>query len=272
MDNWLLIIVGVVFLVSVIVGCVRGFFKIGISLLSTVLTIVIMMLLNPYVSQALTKYTPINDMIGEKCIQAFMPEIPAEELAKLDLSGTPFAQLDMDALSGVEDVDWESHGISSEDILNVIGEIPKDIQIKEIEESPLPQFFKNIILENNNTEIYGEMGVSSFPEYVAYYISRMVIKIISFLITFLLAIIIVKALMVAVDIIGELPVLGLFNRIGGAAVGALSALVMVWLGFLVITILYSTTAGKACFEMIDQSQILTFLYDKNILLQKLLKF
>lgn len=272
MDNWLLIIVGVVFLVSIIVGCVRGFFKIGISLLSTVLTIVIMVVLNPYISQALTKYTPINNMIAERCIQAFVPEIAVEELAKLDLSDTPLAKLDIDALIKSESVDWESLGIESEDILKVIGEIPKDAQIKQIEESPLPVFLKDIILENNNAEIYKEMGVTSFPEYVAYYISRMVIKILAFLITFLLAIIIVKALIVAVDILGELPVLGLFNRIGGAAVGALSALLLVWVGFLVMTLLYSTTVGKACFEMIDQSQILTFIYDKNILLQTLLKF
>lgn len=272
MDNWLLIIVGVIFLVSIVVGYVRGFFKIGLSLLSTVLTIVIMIVLNTYVSQALTKYTPIDDMISEKCIEAFMPEIAAKELAKMDLSGTPLADVDPAVLADVNSLDWEQLGITTKDILKIMGEIPKDTQIKEIEGSSLPDFMKSLILENNNTEIYEELGVTSFPEYVASYISRMVIKIISFLVTFLLAVIIVKALMVAVDIIGELPVLGLFNRFGGAAVGALTALILVWLGFLVITLLYSTEVGKECFGMIEKSHILTFLYDKNILLQKLLKF
>ena len=45
--------------------------------------------------------------------------------------------------------------------------------------------------------------------------ARLVLKLISFLVTFLLAIIIVKALMFAVNIIGELPVLGLINRFAG---------------------------------------------------------
>lgn len=272
MDNWLLIIVGVLFLVCMIVGFVRGFFKIGLSLLSTVLTIVLMIILNPYVAQALTKYTPIDDMIETKCIEAFMPQISTEELAKIDLSGTPLAGLNEDQLADLDKLDLDRLGITAKDILKVIGEIPKEVQIQQIEDSTLPTFMKDIILENNNTEIYNELSVSSFPEYVASYISRMVIKIISFLVTFLLVVIIVKALMVAVDIIGELPVVGPLNHFGGALLGIVVALMFVWLGFLILTVLYSTAVGKTCFEMIESSQVLTFLYDKNILLQKLLKF
>lgn len=154
----------------------------------------------------------------------------------------------------------------------MIGEIPKDAQIKQIENSTLPSFMKNIILENNNSEIYSELNVLSFPEYVATYISRMVIKIISFLVTFLLAIIIVRALMAAVDIIGELPVLGLINRFAGALAGVFVALLIVWFAFLILTLVYSTPVGRMCFDLIEDSAILSFLYDKNILLQKLLKF
>ena len=40
MNNWLLIVVGVIFLVGMVVGGIRGFFKIGLSLLSSVLTII----------------------------------------------------------------------------------------------------------------------------------------------------------------------------------------------------------------------------------------
>ena len=272
MKNWLLIIVGVIFLVSIIVGYVRGFFRIGLSLLSTVLTIVLMIVLNPLVAQALTKYTPIDEMIEQKCIEAFMPENSTESLAGLDLGDTPLAGLNADQLADINSLDWDRLGITGRDILKVMGEIPRDTQIKEIEESSLPVFLKEVILENNNSEIYKELNVSSFPEYVASYISRMVVKILSFLVTFLLAVIIVKALMAAVDIIGELPAIGFLNHFGGGVIGAVTALLLVWLGFLVLTILYSGTVGKACFEMIESSRILTFLYDKNILLQMLLKF
>lgn len=272
MDNWLLIIVGVIFLICIIVGAVRGFFKSALSLLSTVLTIVLMIVLNPYVAQALTKYTPIDDMIETKCIEAFMPEISTEELGKIDLKDTPLGGLSEDDVANLNQLDWDRLGITEKDVLKVIGEIPKDVQIKMIEDSTLPTFMKELILENNNSAIYHELSVTSFPEYVASYIARMVIKIVSFLVTFLLAVIIVKALMAAVDVIGELPVVGTLNHIAGAVLGVFVALVIVWLGFLILTMVYSTAVGKQCFDMIESSQLLTFLYEKNVLLQKLVKF
>lgn len=272
MNNWLLIIVGMIFLISIAVGYIRGFFKIGLSLLSSVLTIVLVIFLSPYVAKALTDLTPVDEMIEEKCVEAFMPELSAEIFAGKDLSGTPFEGLDAEQLGNLSDLDFERYGITAEDVLGVIGEIPKDQQIQEIEESPLPGFLKDELLENNNTTIYEELGVSTFAQYVATYISRMVINIISFLVTFILAIIIVKALMAAVDIIGDLPVVGFFNHLGGGIIGAFVALLIVWLGFLVMTLLYTTAAGAAAFDMIEQSRLLTFLYEKNILLSKLISF
>lgn len=272
MNNWLLIIVAMIFLIGIVIGFVRGFFKIGLSILSTVMTIVLMIFLNPYVAEALTKYTPVDDMIKDKCIEMFMPKLSAEELAEIDLSKTPLAGLSKEQLADLGSIDWESMGIEEKDILKVLGEIPKDEQIKQVEKSLLPSFMKNAILENNNSEIYKILGVASFTEYVAAYIAQMAIKLVSFLVTFLLAIIIVRALMAAVDIIGELPVLGTLNHIAGGILGIAGALLFVWLGFLVITVMYSTAFGKTCFDMIESSRILTFLYDKNILLQKLLRF
>ena len=118
----------------------------------------------------------------------------------------------------------------------------------------------------------GELGVKSFPRYVAAYASHLVLNLLSFLVTFLLAIILVKALMFAVNIIGELPVLGLANHIAGGALGLLLALVIVWIGFLIMTLAYTTEAGSACFEMVEKSSILRFLYETNPLLIRLLKF
>ncbi len=114
----------------------------------------------------------------------------------------------------------------------MIGEIPKDTQIRQIENAPMPQFLKDELIENNNSTIYGELGVQSFPQYVAAYLSRMVLNLMSFLVTFLLAIIIVKALMFAVNIIGELPVLGIVNHIAGGVLGLVLAMVIVWVDFL----------------------------------------
>nr|WP_294492765.1 CvpA family protein [uncultured Mediterraneibacter sp.] len=272
MNNWLLIIVATIFIVCIVVGYVRGFLKLGISLLSTVITMIIVLFLSPYVADALAEYTPVDEYIEARVVEAFIPEITQEDLAQYDLSGTPFAELSPEQMQNLNELDWNLLGITADDIMNMIGDIPKDVQIQEIENAPLPQFLKDQLLENNNSTIYDELGVQSFPNYVAAYISRLVLNLLAFLVTFLLAIIIVKALMFAVDIIGELPVLGLVNRIAGGALGLALAVVVVWIGFLVMTLAYTTEAGQACFEMVEQSSVLRFLYDTNPLLIRLLGF
>ena len=140
MDNWLLIIVGVIFLVSMVVGGIRGFFKIGLSLLSTALTIVLVLFLSPFVADALQNHTPVNDVIEKKVVEAFMPEISTEELGSMDLSGTALGELSPDEIASLNEADWDMLGITPQDILSVMGEIPKDVQIKEIESAPLRHF------------------------------------------------------------------------------------------------------------------------------------
>lgn len=272
MDNWLLIIVAAVFVVCVAAGLIRGFLKLGLSLLSTVITLVIILVLAPYVSDALAKYTPVDDYIESRVVEAFVPDVTEEQLSQMDLSGTPLAELSQEQLQNLNNMDWDLLGISAEDLLNLIGDIPKDVQIREIQNAPVPQFLKDQLMDNNNSAVYSELGVKDFPHYVAAYISRLVLHLVSFLVTFLLAIIIVKALMFAVDIIGELPVLGLVNRLAGGVLGLVLALVIVWIGFLVMTLAYTTSAGTACFEMMEKSPFLQFLYNTNPLLIRLLAF
>lgn len=63
MDNWLLIVVGTIFLICIIIGIIRGAIKIVVSLAATILTLVIVMFATPYVSSFLYKVTPIKDMV-----------------------------------------------------------------------------------------------------------------------------------------------------------------------------------------------------------------
>ena len=79
MENWLLLAVGIVFLVCMIAGFVKGFLRIGLSLLSTILTLVLVSFLSPYVSDALMKHTPAQDVLEKKIVEAFMPEFSADD-------------------------------------------------------------------------------------------------------------------------------------------------------------------------------------------------
>lgn len=61
--NWLTIAVAGVFLLGFLIGIYRGAIRIAVSLATTILTIVIVVAALPYVSSAIEKHTPIDEMI-----------------------------------------------------------------------------------------------------------------------------------------------------------------------------------------------------------------
>lgn len=251
--NWLLVGVGIIFLIGMIVGYVRGFIKIIVSFGVTVATVILVIAATPKVADVLKKYTPIDDMIQKKAVSMMTPDI-----SEIDLSGTE-----------LEGVDLETSGITMEEIKEKLGEIeiPRQKQIELLESADIPAVFKNGLLENNNNEAYKALNAATFPEYVGNYLADIIIKMVSFLLTFVIVTILVRAVIFALDIITSLPVIKGLNRFAGILVGALISLIVVWIGFFVITLIYDTTIGQECFRWIGESKLLTFLYDQNIILE-----
>lgn len=251
--NWLLIGVGIIFAICMIAGYVRGFIKIVVSLVVTVATVVVVIVATPYVSKAIVKFTPMDEMIQKKCASMMTPD-----LSNVDLTGTP-----------LEGIDLENAGISMEDIKKAVGdvELPRQKQIELLEKADIPEFFRDGLIENNNNEAYARLRVSTFPEYVGAYLADIIIKMIAFLLTFVIVTIFARAILFGLDAIAALPVLNGINRIAGMGIGMAIAVIIVWVGFFVITLLYTTVIGQECFRLMKESEFLTFLYEKNIILE-----
>lgn len=254
--NWLLISVAVLFLICIIVGYVKGFIRFGVSLLATVVTIVIVVFVSPFVGKFLVAVTPLDDMIKNMCMEAMMPS-----LESIDLTGTPY--------EGYTVEDIEALGISREELIDLIGqqEIPREMQEKAIEAADIPEVLAQGLINNNNTEVYSLFGVKTFAEYVGAFVSDFVVNIISFLLTFVIVTILIRSILFALDIVTELPVLGGLNRVAGIGVGIAVALIIVWIVFLVVTLLYNFDIGKMLFAQIERSKILSLLYDNNYILK-----
>lgn len=233
--NALLLIVGIVFLLSVIIGYKRGLVKIIASLLATLVCIVLVFLISPSVSKWIQESTPLKETVKNKCIELLLPD--------------------------------ETTG---DEVLQT--ELPREEQISLIEGADMPDVIRKMLLENNNSEVYTALGVQTFGEYIGAYVAKVIADILAFLITFVAVFIIVRVALGMLNILDKIPLVGGANHLVGGILGAGIGILIIWILFIVITLLYNTPLGVACMKGISESEILTKLYDSNILLKYITKF
>ncbi len=218
-------------------GYRKGFVRIVFSLVATIVTIIIVGNITPTVSDILVRYTPMEEMIAEN-----FSEIIIDETAQA-------------LVDSVEDGE----------------EIPLKYQIEIIQDADIPEYLQELLLDNNNSAIYEKLGVDSFADYISYYLASWVIKVVAFVLAFLFAIILVRIFVFSLDVVAALPVFNGLNRIAGAITGLGFAVIIVWVVFVVVMLMYSTELGQTCYEMIEDSALLTMLYEKNMIMDMLIK-
>lgn len=220
------IVVGIIVLAAYI-GRKKGLVKIAASLVSTVISIVLVMLLSPIVSNLILEYTPLEKVVTKQCSEMLADEDTQDALLE---------------------------GLS------------RDEEFAMIENSGMPTIFQEVLKENNNDEAYEALGEKTFGGYVGAYVAKLIADIIAFLITFLIVKLILRIFIGVFGIIDKIPFIGGANRIAGGVIGAGIGLVFVWILFIVITLLYSTSLGHAWLEDINSSAILSWLYSINPLM------
>ncbi len=241
--NWLfwgcLIITGL----CMFVGHKRGFVKIVVSLLTTIVTIVLVFFASPLVCDAIIAFTPLDESIQTYFTRVMVTEVTG---GKYILEGE----------DGEEPI---------------MLEIPFQDQLGIIQDAELPGFLEDLLIENNNEEIYKQLNVDSFAEYVGGYLTWWIIQIIAFLCTFLVAFLLVRAIVYSLDAVANLPVLYGINRSAGAALGIAFAILIIWVIQVVIIALYQTSFGGTGIAMIEESQILNYLFEHNIIINTLIR-
>ena len=235
--NKMLIVVGAIVLVCMVIGYFKGFIRIAVSLGVSLAGMLLVTLLSPMVSDILLKTTPIGSVVQQRCDALF------EE----------FLQGGQEEV--VEEMDYS-----------------REKQINLLENAKIPQVFKERLLENNNEEIYETLGVGKFSEYIGAYLTKLIADIVGFLLSILIVGIVVLLILCSSKVIEKLPVVGGLNRIGGAMIGAGVGIVLVWILFIIITLLYETQIGRECLEGIEERVILKNLYKHNILMNYITKF
>lgn len=134
-----------------------------------------------------------------------------------------------------------------------------------IGELPLPKSIKESLIKNKSQK---ETNAKS---YIAAHVTDIALKAMSFIISFVVVFIGLWVISIALNIISKLPILNQINKLAGLLVGGLQGLVVVWIVFTIVTMFSGTELGSTAFKQIESSSILSFLYDKNILTNVVLK-
>ncbi len=235
--NWLLLII----ILFIAVFCYRGW-KIGIIksifvICSTILALIITSICNPIVSNIL---------------------VSSEEVVNTTtniVSNTMGISKEKSTKNGTDDTIQK-----------------KKEQNKKIEELPLSNHIKKKIMENNNKEVYSKMLVESFEQYLCKYIAIMIIRAFSFLVLYIIVRVIIFILARMLDIISKLPVIKQMDKLAGLILGGLQSILLLWIGCTVLMLFSGTALGKEIYECINNSAILTFIYEHNILVILLANF
>ena len=229
------IIIGLIIFLYALRGMRKGFIRTLMSMAFLIMAAVLVYFANPTVSSFLKE---------DKCRDIF-------------------SMKNLSRLSGKKET-------ASEEENDIRTEPTRIEQAKIIDSLALPDLLKTQLAENNNASGYASLAVSGFEGYLAAFMANLVLRVLSYMITFVLAVLILKLLVMTLDIVAELPLLKGVNRVLGLLVGTAQGICVVWILFLILTVMGGTDAGSRILILISQDKVLSVFYDTNIFLKLLM--
>lgn len=132
-------------------------------------------------------------------------------------------------------------------------------QIKAIGYYDMPGFIKQSLLDNNNETVYESLEVEFFEDYVTGFVARAIIKIVSYIVCWLVVMIVVKATVLSMDFILNLPGLGSADKALGIVAGVVEGFVVVWM---IMLFMVAITDG-VFYEIIERNTLALAIFDMN---------
>lgn len=149
------------------------------------------------------------------------------------------------------------------------GDSTKNEQMLVIDTLPCPEVLKLAVINNNNSDVYEGLNVQNFNEYLAHYMSCIVMNCMAFAIIEFALIVGLFLVLHASKILTEIPVLHGIDKFGGVMLGLLQTLAIIWSLFIVVSLLGNTPLGINAFAQISSNPVLNFLFEHNWLLDKM---
>ena len=228
-SHWLEVAVAAYLIGMMLYGHYRGFIRIAVSVMSLFITLFAVRVAIPQTAAWLEHNTALYETMKESALKA----------------------------SGLDE--------KMDEMAQTAGLAGKAGERAVIESLEIPDQVKKLLIENNNGEVYQEMGVQIFEDYVGKYLADRVIRVIIFTVLFTVFYASLHIGIVWLNLLSRLPIIYGLNKIAGAVLGLTEALIFVWIGCLVLTLFSGSPIGKSMIDQINGSIWLTWLYDHNML-------
>lgn len=224
--HWLEAAVALYLIGMMLYGHYKGFIKIAVSVMSLFITLFAVRIAIPQTAAWLENNTALYERMKESALKA----------------------------SGLDEKMDERAGLA--------GKAGERAVIESLE---VPDQVKELLIENNNGEVYREMGVQVFEDYIGKYLADRVIRVIVFAVLFTVFYASLQIIIIWLNLISGLPILHGINQVAGSILGLTEALIFVWVGCLILTLFSGSEIGKSMIDQINGSIWLTWLYDHNML-------
>ena len=122
------------------------------------------------------------------------------------------------------------------------------------------------MVASGETEFLEVFRMIGLEDMVSGYLADMLLKLAAFLITFLLVGVLIQGIAFSLGIAAKLPVLHGLNKTAGLILGFAEGILFVWIFFFVVTVSAGTKFGGELLWMIADSDLLAWIYRKNLLL------
>lgn len=235
MNGLELIVLGIIALCG-FMGYRTGFLRVVYSLVSWLLVMGLVTWSTPYLTTYLEKNTRLRETIQEKCL-TYIEETSTQ---KIEEQAAVTQEEQKDSL--------QDFGILLPE--NVVEQITGSVA-------------------QSANELIASSGIY---EQIAQAIADFIIEGIAFFIAFMIASILVKMIAQMLDLVSRLPVIHGANKTLGAAAGLIKGLLIVWLAFYVVMLCAASETGMQILTFIEESPILLYLYNNNILVQLIMIF
>ena len=242
----LTIIVSLVIIAAALIGMKKGLFRAVVGTLATVIALVLCYTLTPYTSHFIIDNTQLDDYIEERTYKSI--ESAVQNKLKNELKGM--------GLTGVSDEDMKQ---KTKELME--NDPERNDKISLIRELNAPEFIRNALLENDNSEIYEKLGVNNVYRYIAKSVALMIVNAVALIVTF----VVIRILLIIFTVIlnsslKSIKLVAFVDKLGGFVAGLIIGVLIAW----VIMGCAALVMGAEYDKLIEENQILMILAKKEI--------